>query len=48
MEKREPQWITNAAKTMLQPPKEKYGDEDQDDLMNEIDSKDHEDNRGAQ
>lgn len=37
----EPQWLKNAAKTMLQGAKESYGDEDQNDLMEIIDSEDH-------
>lgn len=45
---KEPKWITDAAKSMLQAQKESYGDEDQNELMSEIDSKAHEDNRGAQ
>ena len=34
----EPEWLTKAAKSMLQGPKESYGDEDQDELMELIDS----------
>ena len=34
----EPQWIKDAARTMLQGKKESYGDEEQDDLMNLIES----------
>lgn len=34
----EPQWLKDAAKSMLKGPKESCGDEDQDDLMNLIDS----------
>ena len=42
MEKRkpepEPQWIKDAARTMLQGPKESYGDEEQDEIMEMIDN----------
>lgn len=30
---KEPQWIKDAARTMLQGTKESYGDEDQNDVM---------------
>lgn len=39
---REPKWLTDAARTMRQGPKESYGDEDQNDLMAEIDNGVHE------
>lgn len=29
----EPQWLKDAANSMLKRPKESYGDEDQDDIM---------------
>ena len=48
MEKKEPKWMKDVAKTMLKPPKESYGDEEQDEMMAEIDSTAHEDDRGAQ
>jgi len=34
----EPQWLKDAAKTMLQGQKESYGDEDQNELMELIDN----------
>ena len=34
----EPQWLKDAAKSMLKGPKESTGDEDQDEIMNMIDS----------
>lgn len=34
----EPQWLKDAAKSMLKEPKESNGDEDQDDLMELIDN----------
>lgn len=34
----EPDWLKKAAKTMLQGQKESYGDEDQNELMELIDS----------
>lgn len=34
----EPQWLKDAAKSMLQGPKESYGDEEQDDIMQLIDN----------
>ena len=36
----EPDWLKKAAKTMLQGQKESYGDEDQNELMDLIDSND--------
>lgn len=36
----EPQWLKDAAKSMLQGPKESYGDEEQDDKMELIKSND--------
>lgn len=36
----EPQWLKDAAKSMLQGQKESYGDEEQDELMELIDSND--------
>lgn len=34
----EPEWLTKAAKSMLQGQKESYGDEDQDEIMELIES----------
>lgn len=33
----EPEWLKEQAKILLHPPKESYGDEDQNDLMTLID-----------
>jgi len=41
--KKEPKWLQDAASSMLRGPKESYGDEDQNDLMEMIDDGDHED-----
>lgn len=34
----EPEWLKQAAQSMLRGPKESYGDEDQNDIMELIDS----------
>ena len=38
---KEPKWITDSAVSMLRDSRKAYGDEDQNDLMSEIDSSDH-------
>lgn len=40
LNEQEPQWIKDAAKSMLRGSKESYGDEDQNDIMDIINNND--------